>query len=664
MVDGLNPIASPFGASPFADTWMGTPAPGTLSQADFLAAQTNALQLSFSRDVLADPLAGSPLPPGPALSLAEARAIDDARAASMAPDERAATIAGICRAIATGGDKKLLSREAVRLLRATLDKDALEATFSRLISTRELGFVVDQLGVGTLASLGNYYDLDFNAVAARSDTVRERGMTRAERDYARRVFGGGIDYDAVRFRFTRGALTSGAEALVLGNLVHVDPSTTRFTFKPGTTEPDDAGMLEWQNTVLIHELTHVWQYQHVGSQYALQSLMQQIVSIVQTGDRDRPYRYTLQDHASFGEYGVEQQAMILQDYDGYLRDVEQGKRDPQALTPYRRFVDQMRALGPGNGAGDGGAQAVAAMLPALTQKIGGDAIRDLFLGKDWKGAAVLAGAAALSYRRGSVVLDELGVPNTIRLGNRNAGVSVGGRYGAGFKNGAATIGFDARGTIGDTSLRGDARATVNGAGVERATLTLSASSGETRFDTGVRYDANGVIGAYRLTSGRFFSDGAIVSSKNAQGETEGQTKYEVRAGYRGDGVFVSGSVAGDRGGIKDARLSAGLRTLAGTVHLGKDGAFADATIAGSLALTPALSLDSGGAFDPSGLRSVRAGVTVRGASGYGAARLFYAPTTGTVAGEITAQAGEVEGFARVSKTDERVDGMIGLSGHF
>ncbi len=58
-------------------------------------------------------------------------------------------------------------------------------------------------------------------------------------------------------------------------------------FKPGTLE-----LTRYGNSVLIHELTHVWQYQHVSWGYAPESLAVQLWAVITTFDRNNAYRYS------------------------------------------------------------------------------------------------------------------------------------------------------------------------------------------------------------------------------------------------------------------------------------------------------------------------------------------------------------------------------------
>ena len=82
--------------------------------------------------------------------------------------------------------------------------------------------------------------------------------------YAREIFGEGIDYGAVRI--ARGSVLATFSATALGNRINLQS----VHFAGDTLELNEAGM-----RVLIHELAHVWQYQHFGLRYIASSLAAQ-----------------------------------------------------------------------------------------------------------------------------------------------------------------------------------------------------------------------------------------------------------------------------------------------------------------------------------------------------------------------------------------------------
>ncbi len=109
-----------------------------------------------------------------------------------------------------------------------------------------------------------------------------RRLTAVERDEGSLVFGSGLDLDRIRVyegvRWTttlarwharlRGEPPPAANAITLGNDVNIPTllETSRVHIDAG-----DLNDMAW----LIHELTHAWQYQHVGWVYLAQALAEQ-----------------------------------------------------------------------------------------------------------------------------------------------------------------------------------------------------------------------------------------------------------------------------------------------------------------------------------------------------------------------------------------------------
>ena len=67
--------------------------------------------------------------------------------------------------------------------------------------------------------------------------------------------------------------------------------------------------------VLIHECTHVWQYQNHGTDYITDALYHQLSSMIATGDRNAAYlNYELEERRPFSDFTAEEQASIVEDY--------------------------------------------------------------------------------------------------------------------------------------------------------------------------------------------------------------------------------------------------------------------------------------------------------------------------------------------------------------
>jgi hypothetical protein len=126
-----------------------------------------------------------------------------------------------------------------------------------------------------------------------------------ERDLLQDFFLGGLDLS--QFQLFEGGFYSLGSTRAIGNAIYFQKKL-EFESMRGTP---------FGRSLLIHEATHVWQYQHVGSRYAFGSLWSQLSSTVKTGSRRGAYCYELSPERPLYTYGYEQQAQLLQDF--YLR---------------------------------------------------------------------------------------------------------------------------------------------------------------------------------------------------------------------------------------------------------------------------------------------------------------------------------------------------------
>ena len=128
-----------------------------------------------------------------------------------------------------------------------------------------------------------------------------RPLSGGEEKLARRIFGASIDYSRVRLIPT-GVL----EYRTVANTIRV---------------PEDFTIAdEYMAQTLIHELTHVWQYQHEGTSYISVSLAAQIVGTIRTGSRNAAYDYQIKPGMSFFDFMPEQQGLLVENYFSMLRD--------------------------------------------------------------------------------------------------------------------------------------------------------------------------------------------------------------------------------------------------------------------------------------------------------------------------------------------------------
>lgn len=117
-----------------------------------------------------------------------------------------------------------------------------------------------------------------------------RRLTRPEKELAHGVFGDSVDLERVRV-----AVTSVLSApTTLGNTIRSHDRDVEL----GT---------------LIHELTHVWQYQTSGLRYISCALAGQVQGAVAHGDRNWTYEFDpTRQGTTFADYGPEQQAYIVE----------------------------------------------------------------------------------------------------------------------------------------------------------------------------------------------------------------------------------------------------------------------------------------------------------------------------------------------------------------
>ena len=156
--------------------------------------------------------------------------------------------------------------------------------------------------------------------AARSGGAlasRGRPLTPSERKLAKSIFRDSIELEVVRI-----VLSPLASApTTLGNFIRVAPP--RAPMSP---------------RVLIHELTHVWQYQTKGTQYISDSLWHQVGAAITAGSRDAAYDVTIVRGQSIHRYPAEHQAMIVETYFA----------DPSVRTDpeYARMIGEVRRSRP------------------------------------------------------------------------------------------------------------------------------------------------------------------------------------------------------------------------------------------------------------------------------------------------------------------------------
>lgn len=160
-----------------------------------------------------------------------------------------------------------------------------------------------------------------------------RPLTDGERQLATEAFGDALILDLIRFLPSPWPFD---RAFVAGRWFGRD-----WIVWPGRTLPPDIGMAPLRlQAMLVHELTHVWQ-----SQQGVNLLTGKI----RAGDRPASYEYPLGMDCDWGQFNIEQQAMVVEhrfrlsrgqktpaDQAFYDRVCPIGRRDPspgEGTTP-------------------------------------------------------------------------------------------------------------------------------------------------------------------------------------------------------------------------------------------------------------------------------------------------------------------------------------------
>jgi len=120
--------------------------------------------------------------------------------------------------------------------------------------------------------------------------IKSRKLSAGERQLAESVFGSYLQLDDIRIVAHRAVLKNYA----------ISPNGNIY-FNPKDWCEDFSKMPLGKQSWLIHELTHVWQ-------------IQQGLAVVRKALFDRKYHYVLERGKQFLQYGVEQQAQMVQDY--------------------------------------------------------------------------------------------------------------------------------------------------------------------------------------------------------------------------------------------------------------------------------------------------------------------------------------------------------------
>ena len=160
-------------------------------------------------------------------------------------------------------------------------------------------------------------------------------LTTNEVNYAREIFGDSIDYSQIRI--TKDNIASVGATKTLGNTIHFQSTWgSHSVFESDGTTLTPAG-----RELLIHEMTHVWQYQNGDWRYATDSLWAQFIGFVIYSDRDAAYNWREAYNAglSWETWNPEQQAAAVEEYNRLFRSGSNNAILMQ-LQPYIEEVRQ------------------------------------------------------------------------------------------------------------------------------------------------------------------------------------------------------------------------------------------------------------------------------------------------------------------------------------
>lgn len=139
------------------------------------------------------------------------------------------------------------------------------------------------------------------ALVAQSPALG-RPLTPGERALLSPLFRSSIDYDAIR-------IVRGRAFPVQGRHTYV--TLQEVVYAPVEVYCDDFAAAELdRQAVLVHEVAHVWQ--HVNGMNVIAGALRAF--LVSRGRYQRAYRYELAPGRDLMDYGIEQQATILEHY--------------------------------------------------------------------------------------------------------------------------------------------------------------------------------------------------------------------------------------------------------------------------------------------------------------------------------------------------------------
>lgn len=182
-----------------------------------------------------------------------------------------------------------------------------------------------------------------------SNPPRERGLNGAERAAAQEVFGASLDMDSIAIKPGSFGAMDGISRTI-GNSINVP--IDRFDVFDSEGHRTDS--LENYMPTLIHELTHVWQYQNVGPGYMAWGPLSQLYAKITTGDSANAYnqwRANVDAGMEWRLMNVEAQGDLVEGYFSLLKVQKEeirtlgqaSKETTENLAKLQPYIDLLRA---------------------------------------------------------------------------------------------------------------------------------------------------------------------------------------------------------------------------------------------------------------------------------------------------------------------------------
>jgi hypothetical protein len=165
-------------------------------------------------------------------------------------------------------------------------------------------------------------------------SVTTRSLTSAEIQYAKTIYAESLDYSLITV--TGGGLITIGASRTVGNDINLESNL----FQDGSSELTSQGM-----EILIHEMGHVWQFQHQGWGYIREALWAQ-GSAALSGQDAYDWERLANAHVPWERWNPEAQAEAVEDYNKLLRSARSGSLDAagyQKLNELSAYTDKMAA---------------------------------------------------------------------------------------------------------------------------------------------------------------------------------------------------------------------------------------------------------------------------------------------------------------------------------